>query len=102
MSFYPSVFPFLEGTTLSDIELLQLAEKVGIQWSSLAIYLGLKKCHVDALNFDYPLTVDKAFNMLIQWRQGLSKMADARHLLGKALKKCNLVSLVATVQTCSQ
>ncbi|XP_072031723.1 uncharacterized protein [Amphiura filiformis] len=89
----------LEDTrTISDVELLQLAEEVGIQWKNVGVYLGLKACHIFAINSDYAMTEDKAFNMLIQWRQRLSRVANARHLLGKALMKCNLVSLAEKIQ----
>ena len=84
--------------SLSDVELLELAGEVGTHWKKLGLYLGLRACHIASLNCDHPMTEDKAFNMLIQWHEGLSKKDNARVLLSKALKKCGLVSLAESYE----
>ena len=84
------VFP---AETLSDVELLELAGEVGVDWKKLGIYLGLRASQIASINTDYPMTEDKAFQMLMRWKKGLSKTADARVLIGRALMKCGLVGL---------
>ena len=69
---------------------MDLAKEVGVKWRILGIYLGLQACDVDVLDMDYPLTANKAFHMLVQWRDGLSSKTDARELLGKGLGHCGL------------
>ena len=79
------------------MELFELAGEVGINWKKLGLYLGLRACHLSSLDHDNPLTEDKAFHALIEWHEGVSKTADERGLLAKALKRCGLVGLAESI-----
>ena len=93
---YKTIVPTETGS-LTDVELRELSEEVSVHWQSVGVYLGLKACHIAAINSDYDMTEEKAFNMLIQWRQRLTTRTHARVLLGKALRRCKLEDLAEKV-----
>lgn len=80
------------------MELLDIAKDVGTQWEVVGIYLGLRACDIQVIKADFPLTLNKAFNMLIQWRQSMPSDKNARKVLEKALKNCNLHPLAKQIR----
>ena len=81
---------------MTELYLLKLAEKIGIEWSFLANGLGFTVPELQHITSDYPHSlVDQIHTMLVKWRQRQppQDVEGAIHALAEGMKICHRVDL---------
>ena len=90
---------------MTDIYLLDLAEKIGFEWSFLANGLGFKLPELQHIMSNYPHSfVDQIHTMLVKWRQRQPPrdMEAAVRALAEGMKICHREDLADLVLTLLQ
>lgn len=59
---------FTGNGILSDNSLMKMAEKIGLEWKSLGISLGLTTADIEQIETDSKKAKYRIYNMLNQWR----------------------------------
>lgn len=89
---------------LSDNDLLQLSKYLDtVQWISVGKHLKIPLSNLDLISDNHKNEnyTDKAYRMLLQWREMFPKECTVKHLV-QALKSAELVATSLKVQQFSQ
>ena len=85
---------------MTELYLLKLAEKIGVEWSFLAYGLGFTVPEYQHIMSNNPHSmVDQIHTMLVKWRQRQKPrdVEGAIHALAEGLKTCQRVDLAEIV-----
>ncbi|XP_072172337.1 uncharacterized protein [Diadema setosum] len=85
---------------LCDRYFSDLAEKIGSEWKTLALKLGLKKADCDHITEEHHVPVDRIFNVLHTWRERASCRNKKERIaeLCKGLCDCGRTDLADRVK----
>ena len=75
-----------------------VARKLGADWKRFAIYLGFEHTNVQQADREQSLE-DKAFNILVAWRNGTGNKPKCWVTILKALKNAGLSELASEIKT---
>ena len=63
-----------------DSELLNLAWELGAKWKSLGRALGIPESIIEMIDDEHRKLLDKAYNLLLNWKQGAGSEATYQAL----------------------
>ena len=75
-----------------------VARKLGAGWNRFAIYLGFEHTRIQEADREQSLE-DKAFNILVAWRNGMGNKPTSWDTILEALKTSDLGDLASEIQT---
>ena len=75
-----------------------MARRVGKKWKRIGIYLGLEHTNIQEADREESLE-DKAFNILVSWRNGMGNKSKRWATILEALNTADLASLSSEIQT---
>ena len=85
-----------QGIIENDQELIEIAHDIGTHWYEIGISLGLSRNSMETIKADYSIAtaVDKALNMLQQWKQQATDGCSYQEL-STALTNVDMYSIAA-------
>ena len=82
-----------EQAPVDEIDVQSICGEVGADWRDLGKSLGLESALIDNIELDHSTNREKAWKVLLKWRQKKKKEATVGILI-KALKKTNRKDIV--------
>ena len=87
-----------EYKDISDADLLDVANQIGMSWFDVGIYLQISSAELEHLQTSYPNDSKRScYKMLEMWKKGQPRETDFRNELAKGLRRAKLIALADKV-----